>query len=59
MARTLRRFCFLLSSPADQNGFAGKLKNVVGTVAHETASRTREDNYVRMSDKSSAMNAVG
>jgi hypothetical protein len=47
---TLRRICFLLSSPADQNGFAGKLNNVVGTVARETASRTRERGQLRQNE---------
>jgi hypothetical protein len=39
---SLRRFCFPLSSPQDQNGFAGSRKNFVGTAARETASRMRE-----------------
>jgi hypothetical protein len=40
---SLRRFCFRVSSPQGQNGFAGSFKNFVGTAARETASRTRED----------------
>ena len=51
---SLRRLCFLLSSPPNKNGFVGELKNFAETVTRETASRTRE-----RSQNGSELQAVG
>jgi hypothetical protein len=48
---SVRRLCFLLSSPSDQNGFVGELKNFVGTVIREASSRTRERGQLRQDER--------